>query len=199
MTELEPGPPFEALLQYLRQTRGFDFTSYKRTTLCRRVAKRMGDVHVESFDGYIDYLEVHTDEFARLFDTVLINVTSFFRDTEVWDVIASDIIPTIVAAKPSGEAIRIWSAGCASGEEAYTLAMLFAEALGDDDFRERVKIYATDLDEGALSTARQGAYSARVPPRPCRPSSGRSTSRRPTRGSCSARTSAARSSSVATT
>lgn len=63
MTPLEPGPPFEALLHYLRQTRGFDFTSYKRPTLCRRVAKRMGDVHVASFEDYVDYLEVHTDEF----------------------------------------------------------------------------------------------------------------------------------------
>jgi two-component system, chemotaxis family, CheB/CheR fusion protein len=162
MTALEPGPPFEALLHYLRQTRGFDFTSYKRTTLCRRVAKRMAEVQVGSFDTYVDYLEVHTDEFAQLFDTVLINVTAFFRDPEVWATVASDVIPKIAADKASGEAIRIWSAGCASGEEAYTLAVLFAEALGVEEVRARVKIYATDLDEGALSAARQGAYSPRV-------------------------------------
>jgi two-component system, chemotaxis family, CheB/CheR fusion protein len=162
VTELEPGPQFEALLQYLRQTRGFDFTSYKRTTLCRRVAKRMAEVQVRSFDEYIDFLEVHTDEFAQLFDTVLINVTSFFRDPEVWAAVAADVIPRIAEEKSSDEAIRVWSAGCASGEEAYSLAMLFAEALGDDEFRGRVKIYATDLDEGALATARQGAYPSRT-------------------------------------
>jgi two-component system CheB/CheR fusion protein len=161
MTVLEPGPSFEALLQYLRQTRGFDFTSYKRTTLCRRVAKRMGEVQVESFDQYIDYLEVHTDEFAQLFNTVLINVTSFFRDPEAWAVIASDIIPAIVAQRAPDAPIRVWSAGCASGEEAYTLAMLFAEALGEEEFHRRVKIYATDIDEDALSGARQGVYSQR--------------------------------------
>ena len=158
MTSLEPGPSFEALLQYMRQTRGFDFTSYKRATLCRRVAKRMGEVQVLTFEDYMDYLEVHTDEFAQLFDTVLINVTSFFRDPEAWATLASEVIPAIT----EGEAVRIWSAGCSSGEEAYTLAIVLVEALGEADFRERVKIYATDIDEGALSVARQGAYPSRV-------------------------------------
>jgi two-component system CheB/CheR fusion protein len=158
VSDLQPGPAFEELLHYLRQTRGFDFTSYKRTTLCRRVVKRMHDVQVDSFDGYIDYLEVHSDEFAQLFNTVLINVTSFFRDPEAWAKIASDIVPTIVAQAAPDQPIRVWSAGCASGEEAYTLAILFAEALGEHDFQRRVKIYATDIDEGALATARQGAY-----------------------------------------
>jgi two-component system CheB/CheR fusion protein len=161
MTDLEPGPSFEALLLYLRQTRGFDFTIYKRTTLCRRVAKRMGEVHVKSFEEYGEYLEVHTEEFAQLFDTVLINVTSFFRDPEAWAVIALKTIPGILDHKADGQPIRVWSAGCASGEEAYTLAMLFAEALGEEGFHERVKIYATDIDDGALSVARQGAYSQR--------------------------------------
>ncbi len=162
MSDLQPGPAFEALLQYLRQIRGFDFSIYKRTTLCRRVAKRMGEVHVGTFEEYGDYLEVHTDEFAHLFDTVLINVTSFFRDPEAWDVIARKTIPAILEAKPDGQAIRAWSAGCASGEEAYTLGILFAEALGEVEFRERVKIYATDIDEGALSVARQGSYPQRA-------------------------------------
>ncbi len=162
MTALEPGPEFEALLVYLRQTRGFDFTSYKRTTLCRRVVKRMGEVQVESFDQYLDYLEVHTDEFAQLFDTVLINVTSFFRDPEAWAVIAEQTIPAILSHKAPDDTIRVWSAGCASGEEAYTLAMLFADALGETEFRDRVKIYATDLDDGALVLARQGIYSRRA-------------------------------------
>ena len=89
MTELEPGPEFEALLQFLRQTRGFDFTSYKRTTLCRRVAKRMGDVHVESFEGYIDYLEVHGDEFAQLFDT-----------TDAWKGTQRALLLSIALAQP---------------------------------------------------------------------------------------------------
>jgi two-component system CheB/CheR fusion protein len=162
VSELEPGPAFEALLQYLRQTRGFDFTSYKRTTLCRRVVKRMHDAQVGSFDEYIDYLEVHTDEFAKLFDTVLINVTSFFRDPEAWATIASETIPDIVQHAAPDQPIRVWSAGCSSGEEAYTLAILFAEALGEHEIQRRVKVYATDIDEGALATARQGAYPLRA-------------------------------------
>jgi two-component system CheB/CheR fusion protein len=122
----------------------------------------MGDVQVTSFEDYVDFLEVHTDEFAQLFDTVLINVTGFFRDPDAWQAIASEVVPSILEHHPDDQPIRIWSAGCASGEEAYTLAMLFAEALGEESFRSRVKIYATDIDEGALAAARQGSYPARA-------------------------------------
>jgi two-component system, chemotaxis family, CheB/CheR fusion protein len=159
MTE-EVDRNFEALLEYLRQNRGFDFTGYKRPSLMRRVSKRMQDIQIETFEDYVDYLEVHPEEFYHLFDTILINVTAFFRDTAAWEYLGNEIIPRILAAKKDGGLIRIWSAGCASGEEPYSLAMLFAETMGEDGFRERVKIYASEVDEAALTVARQGKYSA---------------------------------------
>ena len=159
---------FEALLNYLKQSRGFDFSGYKRSSLMRRIARRMQYVDLENFADYIDYLEVHPDEFVHLFDLILINVTSFFRDSPTWTYVSEEIIPRITADKAPNDPIRIWSAGCASGEEAYTAAMVLAEALGIDQYRERVKIYASDADEQALSRARQAVYSARevtgIPP-----------------------------------
>jgi two-component system, chemotaxis family, CheB/CheR fusion protein len=157
----ELNPEFEALLNYLKRMRAFDFTGYKRSSLQRRIQRRLQTINIDSYTDYIDYLEVHPDEFGRLFDTILINVTSFFRDPTAWEYIASDIIPQIIASKKADEPIRIWSAGCASGEEAYTIAMYMAEALGPERFRERVKIYASDLDEEALTQGRQATYSAR--------------------------------------
>ena len=162
MTAPQPDPTFEALIEYLGRTRGFDFSGYKRPTLTRRVQKRLDELHLASFSEYIDYLEVHVDEFESLFNTILINVTSFYRDPAAWEYLAEEVVPRILdRASPDG-AIRIWSAGCASGEEAYTLAIIFAEAMGDADFRSRVKIYATDVDEHALAEARSGTYALKA-------------------------------------
>ncbi|HTL25167.1 MAG TPA: CheR family methyltransferase [Burkholderiales bacterium] len=152
---------FESLLYYLRQHRGFDFSGYKRPSLMRRVSKRMQMMGVEGFAGYMDYLEVHPEEFQQLFNAVLINVTSFFRDPHAWEFLAKRALPKLLAARGSGEPIRVWCAGCASGEEAYTIAIVLAEALGLDAFRDRVKIYATDVDEDALNLARLASYSAK--------------------------------------
>jgi two-component system CheB/CheR fusion protein len=152
---------FEALLDYLKRNRGFDFTGYKRSTLGRRIEKRIQDVGLQSYADYTDYLEVHPDEFAQLFNTILINVTDFLRDADPWDYLKDDIIPRILAAKRPEDPIRVWSAGCASGQETYTLAILLNEVLGEEQFRERVKIYATDVDEEALAQARQGSYTDR--------------------------------------
>jgi len=151
----------ETLLDYLKRTRGFDFTGYKRATLERRLAKRMQLVGAATFTDYLDYLEVHPEEFSGLFNTVLINVTHFFRDPSTWEFIASSVVPDLIARHEPGASLRVWSAGCASGEEAYTLAMIFAEALGPDTFRDKVKIYATDVDDDALAKARQATYTER--------------------------------------
>src|SRR5689334_2526579 len=152
---------FEHLLRFLQQQRGFDFTGYKRPSLMRRMLRRMQTVGVTGFEAYLDYLEVHPEEFALLFNTILINVTSFFRDPQSWDFLQREVVPRLLQQKSNGEQIRIWSAGCASGEEAYTIAMLLAEALGPDGFRDRVKIYATDVDEEALNQARSASYGAK--------------------------------------
>ncbi|HEY3177910.1 MAG TPA: CheR family methyltransferase [Casimicrobiaceae bacterium] len=166
----ERNAEFEALLQYLKATRGFDFTGYKRSTLTRRVLKRMSALkNIKTYEAYQDYLEVHPDEFATLFNTILINVTAFFRDTAAWDYLASKVIPRMLKVKRPSDPIRVCSTGCASGEEAYSVAMLLSEALGEKAFRERVKIYATDVDPDALAQARHAIYNgksiAAVPPK----------------------------------
>jgi two-component system, chemotaxis family, CheB/CheR fusion protein len=153
---------FEALLRYLRDSRGFDFTGYKRASLMRRVRHRMTQAGYETFEEYLDVLQASSDEFSALFNTILINVTAFFRDPDAWNYIAEDVIPRLLAERGPEAPIRIWSAGCASGQEAYTLAMLFAGALGPDSFRQRVKIYATDVDEDALTDARAANYDAKA-------------------------------------
>ena len=152
----------EALLLYLKASRGFDFTGYKRSTLTRRVLKRMAALkNIKTYEQYQDWLEVHPEEFATLFNTVLINVTSFFRDTAAWDYLASKIIPRMLKAKRPVDPIRVCCVGCASGEEAYSVAMLLAEAVGEKGFRERVKIYATDADSDALAQARHAIYTGK--------------------------------------
>ncbi|AFY35452.1 CheR family methyltransferase [Calothrix sp. PCC 7507] len=161
MTIPEKDPEFENLLVYLRQSRGFDFAGYKRSTLMRRVLKRMQSFNLENFGEYLDYLEVYPEEFNYLFNTILINVTAFFRDTAAWEYLAAQVLPNIISYKRSSDQIRIWSAGCASGEESYTLAIIMAELLGLEEFRQRVKIYATDVDEEALNQARQAVYSSK--------------------------------------
>ena len=149
---------FEALLDFIRENRGFDFTGYKRQSLKRRFAKRMQMLRIESHEDYQRYLDDHPDEFVDLFNTILINVTGFFRDAAAWEFVQAEIVPKIVEAKSPGEGFRIWSTGCASGEEAYTLAIVFAEALGIEAFKNRVKIYATDVDEEALTEGRHSSY-----------------------------------------
>ncbi|HEY9677680.1 MAG TPA: CheR family methyltransferase [Drouetiella sp.] len=157
MAIIDSDPKFEALLDHIKRVRGFDFSGYKRTTLTRRIRKRMDLVHIKEFVDYIDYLEVHPDEFIHLFNTILINVTRFFRDEQAWEYMAEKVIPNIVQGA-SGGPIRIWDVGCASGEEAYSLAMQFCEHLGMDAFQEQIKIYATDIDEEALVEARLASY-----------------------------------------
>jgi two-component system CheB/CheR fusion protein len=154
-------PSFEALLEFLKSSRAIDFTGYKRTSLERRFRRRLDLVGCPGFPEYLDFLEVHPEEYEALFDTLLINVTEFFRDPPAWDALRRDALPRILDGKPADEAIRVWSAGCSSGQEAYTTAMVLAEAIGEDDYRERVKIYATDIDEPALEQARQGVYTGK--------------------------------------
>ena len=156
--QLSEDRQFDALLDFLKRNRGFDFAAYKRPSLMRRLKKRMQTVAIESFEDYKDYLEVHPEEFNHLFNSILINVTSFFRDAEAWKTLTDEIIPKMLRPKKPGDPIRIWCAGVASGEEVYSLAIVLAEALGSERFQRQVKIYATDADEDALNQARQAAY-----------------------------------------
>jgi len=155
----ERDPQFEDLLAFIRDERGFDFTGYKRPSLRRRFSKRMESEKVPSFPEYREYLEQHPDEFVQLFNTILINVTSFFRDEVAWDYLRREVVPRIVELHDGVDSyIRLWSTGCATGEEAFSLAMVFAEELGEDAYKARVKIYATDIDDDALTTGRHAEY-----------------------------------------
>jgi two-component system, chemotaxis family, CheB/CheR fusion protein len=160
---------FAALLDYLKNNRGFDFTGYKLSTLYRRIRKRMQNLNVGSFPEYVDHLEVHPEEFALLFNTILINVTGFFRDAQAWEYLRQEVVPAILDRKGAADPVRVWSAGCASGEEAYSIAMILAEAMGQDAYHRRVKIYATDVDEEALAHARHAGYDEKaiegIPPK----------------------------------
>ena len=150
---------FERLLESLHHDRGLDLTSYKPTTLRRRVLHRMHALRLgHDFDAYNVYLQTHVDEVRPLFDSLLVNVTSFFRDPEAWEYLAREVVPHIVHRHGPGDQIRVWSAGCASGEEPFSIAMLLAEELGIDELARRVKVYATDWDEAALEQARRARY-----------------------------------------
>src|SRR5215831_16104905 len=152
---------FDELLLMLKETRGFDFTGYKRSTLMRRIRRRMDAHALTSLGEYRDYLELEPEEFSRLFDSLLINVTGFFRDPQAWQALREEVLPELLSAKAARRPLRVWSAGCATGEEAYTLAIVLVETMGLEEFISRVKIYATDLDEDALAEARAGVYAER--------------------------------------
>jgi two-component system CheB/CheR fusion protein len=147
---------FERLLTFLKESRAFDFTGYKRPSLTRRIRHRMREVSVETVDDYLDLLQLEPEEFTALFNTILINVTGFFRDAEAWDYLREHILPGLLAEAGTGP-LRVWSAGCSAGQEAYSIAMLLHDLMGDQ-YRDRVKIYATDVDEDALEYARQASY-----------------------------------------
>ena len=168
MNQPEANPEFEALLDYLKNSRGCDLTGYKRSTLMRRFRQRMQNINIDNYQSYLEYLQDHRQEYLDLLNDVLINVTSFFRDRDAWDYLAAEILPKIVASKQPDEPIRVWSAGCAGGQEIYSLLIELAEALGIESCLKRVQCYATDADEAALKQARRGTYSdleiAGIPP-----------------------------------
>src|SRR5512140_3651783 len=140
MTAKDKIQGFDGLLEFVRKSRGPDFADYKAPSVMRRVRKRMTALGVTQFGAYRDYLQANPEEFARLFDALLINVTSFFRDEPAWEALAREVLPRIIEASGVATPIRVWTPGCASGEETFTLAMIMAECLGESAFRERVKI-----------------------------------------------------------
>lgn len=157
----------EDLLSYLKQAHQVDLTGYKRPCLMRRTLVRMQRVGVEHYQAYLDYLQQQSDEVRHLLNTIYINYTYFFRDHLVWDYLALQVVPQIIANKGPQKPIRVWSAGCATGEETYSLAMLLIAALGVEQFQKRVQIYGTDVDLDAIQQARQGHYTAyQVEPMP---------------------------------
>jgi len=148
------------LLQELAEQRDFDLRGYKPTTLERRFRRRMFQLNIGSYADYREYLQKNPKEVTALLDTILINVTEFFRDPAAWETLRQDLLPPMLKNLTSSSTFRAWSAGCASGEEAYSIAILLSEFFGPRLPEYDIKIYATDIDEEALTTARKGEYSA---------------------------------------
>ncbi|SES32333.1 CheR family methyltransferase [Lentzea albida] len=163
-----PGPGVEDVLQHLEEARGSDFTGYERAGLIRRVRHRMSELGIGDHAGYVEHLRADAGEVSALVDAVPADVPGFLRDPEAWTSLREQGVPAILAERGPHDPIRVWSAGCASGEEAYSLAIAFAEVVGIEQFRQRVKIYATDVDDEALAKARLASYGERelrgVPP-----------------------------------
>src|SRR5215831_10040534 len=156
------------LLQELAEQRGFDFRGYKKTTLERRFRRRMFQLNIGDYAGYGEYIRKNPEEINELLNTILINVTEFFRDPPAWEILRHELLPTLLKSVKPGHSFRAWSAGCATGEEAYSIAILLAEHFGPRIQDYDVKIYATDIDDEALNTARRGEYSLESV-RPVRP------------------------------
>jgi two-component system CheB/CheR fusion protein len=152
------GAPLPAILVRIRQLTGRDFTQYKKSTILRRIEKRMTQHQIADLGGYAQYLIDHADEVQALFKELLINVTQFFRDADAFAVLRDQVLPRMLADKPADEVLRIWVAGCASGEEAYSVAIVLRECLAASHQQRRVQLYATDLDDDAISVARTGLY-----------------------------------------
>ncbi|HEX5044946.1 MAG TPA: CheR family methyltransferase [Candidatus Polarisedimenticolaceae bacterium] len=149
---------FEALVEFMRRDHNFDLGGYKRSTLKRRTGKRIQALGLSSYGEYRAHLEQHPDEYENFLDTLLINVSRFFRDPEAWECLQEKVICQLVPRAREDGLLRVWSAGCSHGQEAYTTAMVLFQALGAEDYRRAVKIYATDVDEEALVVARNGVY-----------------------------------------
>jgi two-component system CheB/CheR fusion protein len=154
----ESDPAFRGLLETLSTRYNFDFRDYKEASLVRRIQARMSQVRTDSFAAYARYLEANDKEHVALFNTILINVTGFFRDPDAWQTLADDVIPKIVEGAAESRSIRIWSAGCSSGEEPYSIAILLAEHLGPAATNYAIRIYGTDMDEEALTAARHALF-----------------------------------------
>lgn len=142
----------------LRHRLGHDFSQYKRSTILRRIQRRMQVVGASTAAEYLEQLRGKPDEAELLFRDLLINVTCFFRDAEAFDYLRREVFPTLLKDKGAGDTIRIWAPGCSSGEEAYSLAILMTEALGRRQVRPTVQIFATDIDEQMLQKARKASY-----------------------------------------
>lgn len=161
-TEKVDDPLRDLLMQVGAQT-NIDFRNYKSSTILRRIGRRMAVTHNSSIRDYAVYLRTDPDEVKELVRAFLIKVTGFFRDPEAFKFLKDVIVPALIEeARENGRSLRIWSAGCATGEEAYSLALLFADHLGQELSQWNLKVFATDLAADAISFARRGLYPENV-------------------------------------
>ena len=160
-TSVEPDDDrrMRALLEQVRTRSGIDFSSYKEPTIRRRLQRRMLDTNSATLEDYVRYVRRHQEEYDRLANSFLIKVTDFFRDADLFSNLREQVLPRLIdEARQRGNELRLWSAGCATGEEAYSLAILVSELLGQELEQFAVRVFATDLDAEAVAFARRGIY-----------------------------------------
>jgi two-component system CheB/CheR fusion protein len=146
------------ILMQIRTSTGHDFSLYKKSTITRRIQRRMSQNGIENTEAYARYLKEHPSETSALFKELLINVTNFFRDPEAFVALKQDILPALLADKPETYVFRAWVAGCATGEEAYSIAMVLRELMDEKHYNFKVQIYSTDLAADTITVARAGLY-----------------------------------------
>ncbi len=144
------------ITEFVQKKRGLDLSYFKPSFLTRRIGVRMKMLNMTNSSQYAQLLNSDLNEVGSLYDSLSINVTRFYRDKQVWQIFGNKIIPNLLKDSKTSEKLRIWSCGCASGEEPYSLAIMFSEAL--DNPKNKIKIQATDINSHALQTARKGIY-----------------------------------------
>ena len=146
------------IFQLLRRNTGVDFTHYRKTTILRRIQRRMVVHKIDKLDEYLKYVQLNPAEIKALYQDMLINVTSFFRNPRVFDTLKSEVFPAVLKNRSADAPIRIWTPGCASGEETYSVAIALLELLGDKAHQIPVQFFGTDVSEVSITKARSGIY-----------------------------------------
>jgi two-component system CheB/CheR fusion protein len=154
----EGGDNLNKIFVLLRSRTGNDFTYYKHSTIRRRIKRRMVLHQLEKIEDYVKYLQKQPGELDALFQDMLINVTSFFRDPETFDALQREVFPALMEKRPADQPLRIWIPGCSTGEEVYSVAIALLEFLGDRANKIQIQIFASDIDDKAIDKARQGLY-----------------------------------------
>lgn len=154
----------EKIIILLREQTGHDFSLYKKTTVFRRIERRKGIHQIDKISNYVRFLQKNPNEVKILFKELLIGVTSFFRDSAVWEMLKESVLPALINELPDGYMLRAWVTGCSTGEEAYSLAIIFKEAMGKIRNHKilTLQIFATDLDSDAIEKARKGVFSKNI-------------------------------------
>ena len=150
------------ILLQVRSSTGHDFALYKKSSISRRIERRMFQHNIDDMLVYARFLKQNPNEIERLFLELLINVTQFFRDPKAFDTLQQEILPLMLAGKPENYVFRVWVAACASGEEAYSIAIVLRELMDETQKAFKVQIYATDLDAGSINEARSGRYPSSI-------------------------------------
>ena len=152
------GAAVNSIFQSLRRSTGVDFTHYRQTTILRRIQRRMIVHKMEKLEEYVRYLQANSNEIKALYQDMLINVTSFFRNPAVFDALTGVVFPSLMKQRSADTVIRVWTPGCASGEETYSVAIALLEFLGDKAAQAPIQFFGTDVSEPSITKARAGVY-----------------------------------------